>query len=424
MSDKIWTMLAHYVVAAVPFQMAAAVAAAAFPSPAYSAHPVASIFRFASPLRTGDFPVGTPLVDASGALYITTKGGTSNLPKDLGTVVKLIPPTAGSTTWTSTLLHLFTGGNDGDHPNGGLAIDVNGNLFGTTPGQVFKLSPPSNGQAVWTKTAIFSGYGQAPLAPVIIGKNGVLYGTIAIDGTAQTSSVFSLTPPAKGATTWTYSTLYTFVRGGSDGDYPVAGLIQDSSGSLYGTTEGGGAANLGTVFKLTPPATGSGAWSETQLYAFQGGADGASPMAPVAFGSDGSLYGTTFGGTVNGGGSIFKLTPPATGGVPWTETQICVLSLKLGVNPEDGVYVADDGSLYTTLYGGGKHSAGSVVRFVPPQTGETSWSADTIYDFYSDNKYWPSMPVGGLALGLGGLLYGSTSLGGPNNGGTAFSFEP
>jgi uncharacterized repeat protein (TIGR03803 family) len=258
-----------------------------------------------------------------------------------------------------------------------------------------------------------------------MGADGKLYGSLITFGsTTIVSSIFSLTPPRAGRKNWKYETLYTF-QGASDGGIPVAGLIEDSKGNLYGTTEYGGSANLGTVFKLSRPATAGGAWSETQLYAFQGGTDGASPMAPVAFGPDGSLYGTTSGGTINGAGSIFKLTPPASGAAPWVETQIYVCGgLKTGGVPVDGVYVAKNGNLYTTLSGGGKYTGGAVLKFVPPANNGGGWVADTVYYFLSDNDFHPSFPLGGLSLGLNGLLYGTTSRGGPNNFGTAFSLVP
>src|SRR5580698_8457135 len=93
-------------------------------------------------------------------------------------------------------------------------------------------------------------------------------------------------------------TLYTF-KGGTDGNYPIAPLVADAKGNLYGTTyEGGnsclgGTNNCGTVFELVAPASPSGTWRETILYAFTGGSDGAYPAGGLIFDSDGNLYGTT-----------------------------------------------------------------------------------------------------------------------------------
>jgi uncharacterized repeat protein (TIGR03803 family) len=405
-----------------------ALAATMLPNTAHSAPRVETIFRFPSPYKTGDNPQSAPLVDASGAMYLAMKGGNTNRNRDLGTVVKLIPPAGGSTQWTSTLLHLFKGGADGERPSGGLAMDTNGDVFGSTSpspdyglGQVFELSPPTAGQTAWTKTVLWKGVA-ALVAPLLMGRDGRLYGGILTAINTGVSSIFSLTPPQAGSKKWKFDTLYTFGTG-SDGSFPVAALVEDSAGNLYGTTEYGGSANLGTVFELTPPANG-GSWSETQLYAFQGGTDGASPMASVSFGPDGSLYGTTLDGTINGGGSIFKLTPPQSGVAPWVETQILVCAIKVGVAPYDGVYVATSGNLYTTAAGRGKYGGGTVLKLTPPANGDSQWGVDVVYNFRTDNYYHPSFPIGGLTLGLNGLLYGTTSKGGPRNGGTAFSFAP
>jgi uncharacterized repeat protein (TIGR03803 family) len=117
-----------------------------------------------------------------------------------------------------------------------------------------------------------------------------------------------------GVSARTLTTLYSF-SGGADGEYPVAGLIADASGALYGTTESGGSC-CGTVFKLTPPTTTGGPWAETVLYSFTGGADGAQPVASLIADASGALYGTTEGGG-SGYGTVFKLTLPAIcAGVP------------------------------------------------------------------------------------------------------------
>jgi uncharacterized repeat protein (TIGR03803 family) len=118
--------------------------------------------------------------------------------------------------------------------------------------------------------------------------------------------------PLVGAAAATETVLYSF-QGGSDGANPRLGsLIEDSGGTLYGTTDDGGLANCGTVFKLTPPASGVGAWSESQLYALKGAPDGCYAYAGVLRDSAGALYSTTsYGGS--GNGVVFKVTPPPKG---------------------------------------------------------------------------------------------------------------
>jgi len=124
--------------------------------------------------------------------------------------------------------------------------------------------------------------------------------------------VFELTPAKGGG--WTEKALHNFNSNGTDGTYP-GGLILDAAGNLYGTTGGGGAYDAGTVFELTPNASGS--WTEKVLHAFNpDDGDGASP-AGLIVDANGNLYGTTLEGGAHGQGTVFELTPKADGG--WTE---------------------------------------------------------------------------------------------------------
>jgi uncharacterized repeat protein (TIGR03803 family) len=177
-----------------------------------------------------------------------------------------------------TVLYSFKGGSDGAGPIAGLIADKEGALCGTTQnggtgngdsgfGTVFKLTPPTKGQTAWTETALYRFTGGSDggdvFAGLIADKEGALYGTT--QGVAPSNgTVFKLTPPAKGQTTWNFTLLYGFCShpqppGCSDGAAPRAGLIADNQGALYGTTLGGGTASNGTVFKLTPPAQGASA---------------------------------------------------------------------------------------------------------------------------------------------------------------------
>src|SRR5262249_35248439 len=145
--------------------------------------------------------------------------------------------------------------------------------------------------------------GAYPSASLISDSSGHLYGTLFIGGAAGGGVVFQLSPDG------TETVLYSFcsLPGCSDGFNPLAGLIADSSGNLYGTTRVGGASNNGVVFKLSPDGT------YTVLYSFAGGSDGAQPLAGLMADSSGNLYGTTqFGGSNNG--VVFQLTD--TGFVP------------------------------------------------------------------------------------------------------------
>src|SRR5262249_47802454 len=122
--------------------------------------------------------------------------------------------------------------------------------------------------------------------------------------------------PTTSGGNWTESVLYSFTFAGLDGAFPDAGLIADASGALYGTTESGGAANLGTVFKLTPPTTSGGDWTESVLHSFTA-TDGANPVGGLIADASGALFGTTENGGDAASGTVFKLTLPATfAGVP------------------------------------------------------------------------------------------------------------
>jgi uncharacterized repeat protein (TIGR03803 family) len=323
-------------------------------------------------------PAAGLIADKEGALYSTTgNGGTSNL----GTVFKLTPPAKGQTAWKETVLYNFCSQpncNDGANPLASLITDNSGALYSTTfnngsgnKGTVFKLTPPAKGQTAWIETVLHSFTGGSdgglPYAGLIADKEGALYGTTSGGGIAGNGTVFKLTPPAKGQTAWIETVLHSFT-GGSDGASPVAGLIADKEGTLYGTTGIGGSGSHGTAFKLTPPAKGQTTWIETVLYSFTGGSDGGFPPAGLIAenGRDenrGALYGTTlFGGTGNNG-TVFKLTPPAKGQTAWTETVLhSFTGGSDGGFPYAGLIADKEGALYGTTQVGGNSSNGTVFK--------------------------------------------------------------
>ena len=268
----------------------------------------------------GSCPRAGLIRDRAGSLYgTTTAGGNLNFCNGLGcgTVFKLSPTSHGR--WKETVLYSFTDENDGGHPYAGLVFDSAGNLYGTTltggqnTGVVFKLSRRSNGK--WKEKVIhaFTGAGaegEFPYGGLIFDSARNLYGTTSQGGgTANKGTAFKL---SLGSTGWEETTLYSFT-GGTDGGNPLAGLVMDEQGNLYGTTSVGGAAGNGLVFELTPSSSG---WTESVLYAFNGNNDGRFPRAGVIFDTAGNLYGTNFyGGTVDG--TVFELTPGPQG---WSET--------------------------------------------------------------------------------------------------------
>jgi uncharacterized repeat protein (TIGR03803 family) len=296
----------------------------------------------------GANPNATLISDATGALYGTTvyEGG----PYNNGTVFELTPPATPGGAWTETVLHSFGGGSDGANPYSGLIFDASGALYGTTyygggyyyAGTLFQLTPPAAPGGIWTETVLHTfswSDGAYPYGTLIADASGALYGTTANGGLDQNyGTVFQLTPPATTGGAWTETVLYRFT--GGDGANPYAGLISDASGVLYGTASGGGAGNSGTVFKLTPPATTGGAWTETVLHSFTGG-DGAQPIAGLMSDASGALYGANIGGGANNEGTVFKLPVPAT---------------FVGV-PGQGNCLGQSISLLAREYGGIAHAA-------------------------------------------------------------------
>lgn len=265
----------------------------------------------------GSMPDGTLLMDASGNLYGTTSEGGSggattcivaNVPVYCGTVFRLSPPAPGKKAWAETILYSFVGGaNDAAAPRAALIANANGTLFGTTQyggpfdfGTVFSLAPPAGGQGKWTESVLLffpAGAGVAPQCPLLMDNAGTLYGT-------SNESVFSV------ASNGQYNVLHHFQ--GPDGAYPgYAGLIMDASFNLYSTTSAGGVnSNNGTIFEMTPPSGGQGAWTQTVLHTFAGNpGDGQTPYAPVIMDRTGTLYGTTYDGGTSNFGAVFKFVP-------------------------------------------------------------------------------------------------------------------
>jgi uncharacterized repeat protein (TIGR03803 family) len=252
-------------------------------------------------------------VDGAGNLYgTTTNGGAYN---ESGVAWELSPD--GSGGWTEQTLHSFGNGNDGQDPRSALTMDAAGNLFGTTSGgganrggTVFELSPAAGGG--WTETVLYSfglrGDGCYPYGRITIDAAGNLYSTTqqVCDGSGY-GTVFELSPSSGG---YTEKIIHHFLNSAS-GENPMAPVVFDSLGNLYGTTEQGGQYGYGTIFKLSPDGTGG--WVESAVHVFTGNGDGGLPLYGVVVGPDGNLYGTTpYGGKAanfSGYGVVFEYKP-------------------------------------------------------------------------------------------------------------------
>ena len=229
--------------------------------------------------------------DAAGNLYGTARFGGGAY--DVGTVFKL------DATGTETVLHRFNGA-DGAYPYAGLIRDAKGNLYGTTPqggngsGTVFRLMNRTGKYEVLYRFTSGGG-GAFPFAPLIRDAAGNLYGVTQYGGASDLGTVFELDSTGKEIV------LHSFT--GPDGVYPIAGVIRDAAGNLYGTTRFGGTYDCGTLFKLDAIGT------YEVLHTFTCGADGGRPIAGLIRDEAGNLYGTTPDGGAFENGTVFKFTP-------------------------------------------------------------------------------------------------------------------
>ena len=318
----------------------------------------------------GGEPYKGVTLDSAGNLYGTAvTGGSGSCEGGCGVVYKLTKTNSGG-TWTQTVIHAFTGGDDGSGPGSRVTVDgSSGNVYGMTPtggayglGTIYKIHQLQG--ETWALRVIHAFTGGADGATGSAGRmilrKGHLYGAATSGGTYGSGVVFELTPSGVGE--WDFRTIYSF-KGQPDGSFPYGALLFDSLGNIYGTTYYGGANDIGAVYKLSPRAIGE--WNENVLYSFQGGADGNSPISNLIFGGAGNLYGTTSEGGL-GSGTIFKLTPAANG--VWTES---VAHRFRG--PPDGAFayngmVADGaGSFYGATVHGGVADDGAIYVFRPNQ---------------------------------------------------------
>ena len=372
------------------------------------------------------------------------------------------------TSANTRVLHSFSGGNDGAVPAAGLTMDKAGNLYGgatgggTAGGTVFQLKRTGSN---WIFKPIYSFQGGTdgvyPSAKVILGPDGILYGTTEEGGDKNScngygcGTVFGLKPGPRACITalcpWTKMVLYPF-KGGTDAASPWGPLTFDRAGNMYGTSGSGGQNGLGTVFQLT--FTGS-SWTENVLYSFTGtGGEGIYPRSGVVFDPAGNLYGTTsYGGDPScnygsGCGSVFQLTPSGSG---WTSNVLHTFNSNEG-QPSGALICDHAGNLYGTasnviftltpsggtwtyvvlepwgaigismdkagsLYaaGGGFYGVGNIFKLTP---SGGSWRLSLLADFTggADGKY----PYGDFVFDAAGDMFGTTSQGGNNDYGVVF----
>ena len=359
----------------------------------------------------GANPLAGVALDGAGNLYGTASaGGAANQ----GVVYKV------DSSGNETVLYNFTGGADGGVPFGGVVLDSAQNLYGTTSaggshrlGVIYKLDPRGN----QTVLHAFTGGedGSVPYAGLVIDANGNLYGTTYQGGTYKVGVVFQLTPSG------TLNVLHSFM-GGADGSNPSAGVFRDPAGNLYGTTVYGGSTaepcssypkGCGVVYRLDPVGR------ETVLHNFRSNADGAEPYGGVVVDRSGNLYGTTYYGGLSqtcydGCGTIFKIS--ATGG----KSTVHVFTGPDGYNPQPNLIADSAGNIYGTADSGGSLGGGVVYKL-------TSAGVFTVLLNFNDRSPGSAdgyEPKAGVTLDSSGNLYGTTEYGGPAGDGAVYRLSP
>ena len=331
-----------------------------------------------------------------------------------------------------TVIHDFTGP-DGARPTGDLIFDSDGNIYGVTDnggyitksgdcvsgcGTVFKLSRVPGG---WKHTILYKFHGGTdgsnPMAGLVIDGAGNLYGT-AVASASESGVVFELSPRPSGGRQFSVIHAFTGMFGqGPDGGHPQAKLLLDSAGNLYGTASSGGTGKLssGVVFELSQTSPGN--WTETVLHNFTGGSDGGQPESGLIFDASGNLYGATLAGgdlskcPGNGCGVVFELSPNS--GV-WTETVLHTFQGLDGNLPFGNLIFDAAGNLYGAANEGGNASGccGVIYELSPSASG---WTETVLHTFNPGNHfnggYKGAFPFD-LAMDAKGDLYSATFAGG------------
>ena len=241
-------------------------------------------------------------------------------------------------------------------------------------GTVFQLKPPATPDGDWTENTLYAfavqvGDGANPVS--VIYRRGVLYGTTSFGGAHSRGTAYQL---ASENGVWVAATIYSFSP--NRGSYANA-LILDDAGNLFGTTIAGGLGGpncraCGTVFELSPPAAAGKPWRETILHAFDGEWDGATPLAGLLRDDAGNLYGTTASRKIHdkevaSTGLVFELSPPQVPGAAWTEKILHNFGGSAtgdGAQPGSELILVND-ELYGTAYLGGSADGGTAYRVVP-----------------------------------------------------------
>jgi uncharacterized repeat protein (TIGR03803 family) len=344
----------------------------------------------------GAEPSGGLILDSVGDIYGTSEGTIAAK----GSIFRL------STAGKFTLLHNFgEGGAGGAYPEAALIEDSGGNLYGTASaggsagqGTIFKLPKKGKFAVLYSFSGVLDG--SDPVAPLILDPAGNLYGTTYLGGSPNCNAYgrdSSCGTVFKLDTKGHRTILHRFTELRKDGDFPSAGLLRDAAGNLYSTTTVGGPAGVGTVFELDP------AGNETVLHAFHG-PDGAVPFSGLIQDAAGNFYGTT----TSGGdfGTVYKLDPQGNETVLYTFT-----GGDDGLAPFGNLVMDTAGNLYGTTAAGGKSTAcfeieGCGVVFKLDPSGQET----VLHSFTGGTDGFE--PESALIMDAAGNLYGTTNFGG------------
>ena len=360
-----------------------------------------------------------------GALYGTTQEGGNSCGNGhrCGTVYQVSK--VGS-NWVTMPIFLFpTSGSGGIYPIARVVFGPDGHMYGTTSyggasndGVVFSITPPltfcKTVACFWTETLphTFAGSPNDGAIPghgeLIWDQQGNAYGTTTQGGApGYGGTVFQLT---KAGNNWIEMPIYSFGLNGA----PASGLVADSSGSLFGTTLSGG-IGWGTVFMLSwIPGVG---WQETTLYTFQGNGQPGRPYAGLTIDSSGNLYGATNGDPIsNSTAAVFELSPS---GNTYTFKQLYSFSCTGSCGPQADLTMDAVGDLYGTTFAAGLYSAGNVFKLANTQNG---WVYTSLHDFAGGND--GALPISTVSIDTDGTLYGTASAGGQGGGGTVWMIKP
>jgi uncharacterized repeat protein (TIGR03803 family) len=364
------------------------------------------VARFSWTGNDGWNPLANVIEASDGRLYGTTFNGGSN---DFGTIFRMNKDRSGY-----AVLHSFDWPVDGAFPQGGVIEATNGALFGTafedgtnSFGTVFTLNKDGSGFTVLHHFSRLNGDGSHPSAALLQGSDGALYGTTA-QGGSKWGTVFRLDQNGAG-----FAVLRSITGATAAEIEPGASLIEGSDGNLYGVAAGGVATSgAGSVFRMSKNGS-----TFLNLHTFTGSTnEGRGLAASLVEGIDGALYGTTFSGSTNGRGGVFKVNKDGSG---FTVLRSFATSAD-AKNPVAGLIKGSSGVLYgTTLNGSATNDASS-----------TNWRA--VFKINQDGANYEVVcnlsvtsagqnPAASLTLASDGAFYGTASTGSDMGAGAIFS---